>query len=165
MMNLFDLSAQYIKVAHTLENEEGLTQEEINGILLPFGDDIEDKAINIASIIKNWEMEYDAISEAMQSMDERRNAISSRIDNLIEYLKYNLEACNKTKITKSPHFVISIKYNPSSVLITNESLIGAEYLKYKEVITIDKAKIKSELQQGVVIDGAKLQQLTRIEIK
>ncbi|HLX52374.1 MAG TPA: siphovirus Gp157 family protein, partial [Aquella sp.] len=74
------------------------------------------------------------------------------------------ERCGIQEIS-SPNFVVKLKKCPVSVDVFNEQELPNEYKKSKEVISIDKMKIKEEIQAGVVIPGAQLKQNTRLEIR
>lgn len=75
-----------------------------------------------------------------------------------------MERCGFTEI-KSPYFVIKLRKNPVSTDIIDESVIPDEYKKTREVVSIDRARIRDELRAGVIVPGAELRQNNRIEIK
>ena len=75
-----------------------------------------------------------------------------------------MERCAISEI-KSPYFVIKLKKCPISTEILDENSIPNDYKKVKEVVTIDKLKLKDEMLAGVVIPGAQLRQNNRLEIR
>lgn len=125
---------------------------------------LEDKAIAVASYIKNLEAEREAIEKAKKNMAEREARLDKRADYLTQYLQSNMERCGITEI-KSPFFVLKLRKCPVSTDIIDESLIPNDYKKVKEVVSIDKLKLKEELQAGVIVPGAALKQNIRLEIR
>lgn len=97
-------------------------------------------------------------------MSAREIRLEKRIKYLIEYLQSNMERCAISEI-KSPYFVIKLKKCPISTEILDENSIPNDYKKVKEVVTIDKLKLKDEMLAGVVIPGAQLKQNNRLEIR
>lgn len=164
-MNLFKIANEYRFLAHTLiDDETGAINEEALTCLAIAESNVKEKAIAVASFIKNIDAERNAIDEAKKAMHEREVRLNKQINYLTDYLKDNMEACEITEIT-CPYFDIKIKKNPISVDVQDEALIPMEYKKVKEVVSIDKVKIKEEILAGVVVPGAALKQNTRLDIK
>lgn len=162
---LYEISNQYQQLFNQIETEEDIDNNILNK-LDEVKDLMENKAIALASFIKNIEAERKMIDEAEKAMSNRKHQLSKKMENLTEYLTLNMKRCGITEINRSPYFVIKLKKCPPSVIIKDENLIPDEYKKTKEIITVDKIKIKEEINQGVVIDGAELQtNNVRLEIK
>ena len=144
-----DLDAQTI--ADTLE---GLTG------------DLEVKATNVAMFVRNLESLAEQIKAAETTMSARRKAIEQRADNVREYLLTNMQRTGITKI-ESPYFRISVKQNPASVVITDETQIPAKYMRQPPVPApvADKREILDALKFGEKVPGCTLEHKTRIEIK
>lgn len=164
-MNLYEISNEYQVV---LEESFDPDTGEINSNAIEKLDDIkvslEDKAISVASYIKNIEAEREAIEKAKKAMSDRESKLDKKSDYLTQYLQTNMERCGFSEI-KSPFFVIKLKKCPVSTDIVDESMIPEEYKKMKEIVTIDRCKLKEEMLAGVVIPGASLKQKTRLEIR
>ena len=80
------------------------------------------------------------------------------------YLQQNMEACGIKEIS-CPYFAVKLKKCPPSVHLTDEENIPDAYRKRKETVTIDRVKIKQDIQAGVMIPGAELRQGNTIQIK
>lgn len=164
-MNLYSIANQYQEILEqTFDQETGEINESAIASLEIMKSNIEDKGIAIASFIKNIDADRKAIEEAKKSMAEREAKLNNRVDYLTKYLQANMERCGINEI-KSPYFVIKLKKCPISTEIIDEKLITNNYKKKKEIISIDKIKIKEELLAGVVIPGASLRQNNRLEIR
>lgn len=162
-MNLYKISNSYQGLMYQLNELENISEEnllELDNIK----EDFSNKAINVAAYIKNMEAEESAIKEAIFEMKEREKRISGKIESLKKYLTLNLSNCDITEI-KSIQFDIKIKKCPPSVNIINDSFILDEYKSTKEIVSIDKNKIKNDILNGVIVDGAEIVYNTRLEIK
>lgn len=165
MTALYQIATEYrIALNESFVDDELAMLDQVNK-LNSLNDDIENKAVNIAAYIKNLEIESENVKAAIKEMQERAKRLENRAENLSNYLKLNLESCGVLEVRKSPHFLIKIKTNPPSVVIEDENLISDEYKKVKHVITIDKTAIKKDMANGVIIEGARIETRTRIEIK
>lgn len=134
------------------------------GFLDSIEDELNIKAVNVAAYIKNLEAELSAIENAITDMKNRESVTYKKICSLKEYLLFNLNKCEIKEI-KSAQFDIKVKKCPASVVIINDSIIDDEYKSIKEVTSIDKNKIKNDILNGVIVDGAEIVYNTRLEIK
>lgn len=167
-LKLYEITEKYQQVFNMVDeyyDENG----EINPKILMKLDDIaelaENKAIAVASFIKNADAERAAIEMAKKAMADRESRLNQKVNYLMDYLKTNMEACGIHEITRSPYFTIKLKKCPLSVDIIDEKVIPPQYTKVKQTVTPDKIKMKEELLAGVLIPGVSLKQNTRVEIK
>lgn len=164
-MKLYEIANEYQDILEqSFDQETGEVNETALSKLDEIAVQLQDKGIAVASYIKNIDAERKAIEDAKKAMAEREKKLDKEIDYLTQYLQFNMENCGITEI-KSPHFVIKLKKCPLSTDIIDESLIPDEYKKVKEVVSLDKMKIKEEILAGVIIPGASLKQNNRIEIR
>lgn len=163
MKPLFSIATEYQSLYQKLSDNDELFPEDLNAIEL-IADDLEIKAVNIGSIIKNMEHEAESIWQAIDAMEKRYSSVCKKVGNLKEYLKSNLERCEIKEI-KSPFFDIKIRNNPASVRVVDETLIPESYFKEKITRSLDKAMISKELKELTEIPGVILAHETRIEIK
>lgn len=164
-MNLYEIANDYQSIlANTFDQETGEINEHELIKLDEITTKVEDKAIAVAAYIKNLDAEREAIEKAKRNMAEREARLDKRADYLTQYLQTNMERCGITEI-KCPEFVIKLKKCPWSTDIIDEESIPDEYKRVKQVVTVDKVKIKDELLSGVIIPGVQLIQNNRLEIK
>lgn len=163
-MNLYQIANEYQQIFSMVDENGELDMtalqklDEMEGAL-------ENKAIALASYIKNIEAERTAIEIAKKAMAEREKRLDRRVESLTDYLQSNMERCGINEITRSPYFTIKLKKCPVSVDVLDENAIPNDYKVRKEVVSIDKMKIKDELKEGVIIPGVQLKQNIRLEIK
>ena len=164
-MKLYQIANEYESLlSQTFDEETGAVNETALAKLDELQQDMNEKGIAVASYIQNIEAEEIAIDAAIDRMIKRRDQLIKKSKSLINYLQSNMERCGINEIS-CPYFVIKLKKCPYSVDVVNENEIPEEYKKTKQVISLDKVKIKEELQSGVVIPGAALKQNLRLEIK
>jgi|SRR5690348_3761861 len=154
-LKLYEITNQYQML---IDNSDNI--EELESIK----DNIKDKAVNVAAYIKNMEAEEMAILNAIKQMKERSECLSKKIESLKDYLLFNLVKCDVKEI-RSSQFDIKIKKCPPSLLIHDEINIDDEYKTIKNVISIDKNKVKNDLLNGIIVPGAEVVINNRLEIK
>lgn len=160
MAKLYELSTGYKNIEYLLENGED--NEELAAVLNSLGEEIEDKAENIAKILKNNEADIKAFKEEEKRLAERRKVLENSNKRLKEYLEENMKMTGKTKF-KSGTFSFNIAKNPASVEITNVDMISSDYKTYTEVL--DKKAILQDLKDGKDVQGAILKQTESLRIR
>lgn len=164
-MSLYEIANKYQEVlSKTFDPETGEVNENAIALLELAELDVKEKSIAVASYIKNMEAERDAIERAKRNMAEREQALDKRMDYLEDYLQSNMERCGIKEIS-CPEFVIRLKKCPWSTEIQNEEFVPDKYKKRKEVVTLDRLKIKEDILAGIEIPGAAIKQSNRLEIK
>lgn len=161
-MSLFDITNDYLSVLNNFDEETG--EIDLSGL-----DNIDaafdDKAVAVASFIKNLESQSSAIKEAMDNMASRRKTLDNKVSRLSDYLLSSMQAVGKTEISTSPYFKIKVKNNPAKVEIKDENLLPALYVKSEIVRKVDKAALKKALSEGIICSGAELVKGVRLDIK
>ena len=149
MAKLYELSTGYKNIEYLLENGED--SEELAAVLNSLGEEIEDKAENIAKLIKNYESDINAFKEEEKRIAERRRTLENDVKRLKEYLFNNMKLTGKTKFKKGT-FSFNIAKNPPSVEIVNQDIISSDYKVLTEVL--DKKAILKDLRNGKDVQGA-----------
>jgi len=162
-MKLYELTNEYNSALTTLTDSD-FDLQTINDTLEGLKGELEIKAKNVAAFIENRKAEIDAVKAASKKLADRAKSEQKHLDGLIGYLKYNMEQSEITEI-RSPELVLKIKNNPPSVVIDNEEVVDNKFKSSKWVVSIDKTAIKKELQAGNDVEGAHIEQKTRLEIK
>lgn len=163
MTSLYTLTGQYLELAHKLANLD-LDSETVSDTIEASGlpDDIALKAQGIEMVCRDAVKDLPAIDaeiKRLQSLKEHRVAVA---DGLKAYLKRSMEAMGIEKI-QCPLFTVSIRNNPTSVDVFEESMVPDEFLVPK--YSVSKTKIKEELAAGVDVPGARLVKTTRLDVK
>ena len=160
MAKLYELATGYKNIEYLIELGED--KEELEAVLNSLDAEIEDKAENIAKIIKNYEGDIAAFKEEEKRIAERRRTLEDIVKRLKEYLFNNMKLTGKTKFKKGT-FSFNIAKNPASVEITNADIISSDYKVLTELI--DKKAILTDLKEGKDIQGAILKQNESLRIR
>lgn len=159
-MKLYELAQNY---AQLLEMADDMESDALVDTLEALQGEIEEKAENIAKLIKNLEADAKIIKEEEQRLAERRRAIEAKVERLKAYLQEQLEVAGLQKV-KRPTITVAIQANPPSVEIADEKLISSEFM-IPQPAKIDKKAILERLKNGEIIPGCSLKQTKGVRIR
>lgn len=164
-MNLYDLEQNYKNLAELLENsdDENLS-EMIANSMEELQDSLNQKAENIVKYSKTLRGQALVVEEEIKRLQDKKASLLRKADSLESYLFSAMKFADKNKVSAGI-FEVSIKKNPVSVKITDESVIAEKYLSREEKITVNKKKIKEDIKNGEEVVGAILEQKEVIKIK
>lgn len=156
-----DWKALYEQIDDIPEDAFSDTIEAIEG-------EFDEKADNIACLIKSIDAEADGIKAEVESLKQRESSKRAKSSRLREYLRQQMEIIGKKKI-ESPRNCISLAKAPAKVIMDDNFLSWAEeqadyLLKYKAPEP-DKAAIKKALENGNQIPYAHLESGVSLRIK
>ena len=159
-MNLYELGNQYkMLMAAAEEFEEGVFEDTLESI----EEAIEDKAVNIAKLLKIWEGDIESLKAEKTRLANRQKNLEEKSKRLKQYLQDNLEQLDIFKI-KTPLFNFSIQNNPPKAHILDETLIPKHFFKQLDPI-LSKTELTAALKAGQQIEGAQLIQERGLRIK
>ena len=167
-MKLYEIATDYRTFLEAVENGE-IPEEAIADTLESITALLEDKADNIACMIKNMTAEAAAIKAEEQNLAERRKTKEKQIERMKAYLSDTLQLNNIAKLETARN---KISFRKSeSVKVDNEADFikwaennNREYLTYKEP-TIDKTTIKQGIKEGWEVYGAHIETKMNMQIK
>ncbi|BBW99046.1 siphovirus Gp157 family protein [Geobacillus subterraneus] len=159
-MKLYELTENYAKL---LEMAEEMDTDAIVDTLEALQEAIEDKAENIGKLIRNLEADVKVIRDEEKRLAERRQVIENKIERLKSYLQEQLEIAGIEKV-KRPTITVSIRKNPPSVDVIDETLIPADFL-IPQPAKVDKRAILERLKNGEHVPGAALKQTKGVQIR
>jgi hypothetical protein len=159
--SLYQVSASFQGILADLEY---MSDDEADEVLACLTDRLEDRALAVAAYELNLRAEAKAVREAEANMRERRQRIERQADRLHKYLQESMQSA-AVDLIKCPEYVLRIKKNPPHVEIVDEEMLPPEYMRTKQVIEIDKARIKEDISADMEVPGALLVADFRLEIK
>lgn len=164
-MSLYVLADEYQQAATQLADLD-LPDEVVADTLESLQFPIEQKAANVAMFVRNLEATAEAIRAAEVEMAKRRKALENRASSVREYLKVNMLRTGITKI-ECPLFKISVRDNPASVRVIDESVIPYQFMRQPDPPppSPDKKAIGEALKSGDDVPGCVLERGNRLEIK
>lgn len=164
-LSLYVLADEYKQAAAQLADLD-MPDEVVADTLESLQFPIEQKATNVAMFVRNLEATAEAIKAAEVEIAKRRKALESRAANVREYLKVNMLRTGITKI-ECPLFKISVRDNPASVRVIDESVIPSQFMRQPDPPppSPDKKAIGEALKSGDDVPGCVLERGNRLEIK
>ena len=167
-MRLYEITSEYQMFLEALENGE-IPEEAISDTLESITGLIEEKADNIACIIKNLDAEKEAIKAEENRLAERRKTKENEIKRLKKYLSDELLKVGCAEIETARN---KISFRKSQkVVVDNEAEFIEWAIKYNDVFLtyknpdINKTAIGNALKSGAEIDGVRLEESQNIQIK
>lgn len=167
-MKLYELADAYRECMDAIESGE-VPEEAIADTLESINVMLEDKADNIACMIKNLTAEAEAIKAEETRLAERRKAKERQIDRIKTYLSDTLLNSGHTKIETARN-KISFRSSESVVVDDDDEFIMWAEENYDALLTypmpkIDKTAIKTALKRGEMVVGARIEKKQNIQIK
>lgn len=126
--------------------------------------ELEDKLQNIGLLYKSITAEAEAIKGEEKKLADRRKAIENKASSLKDWLYVEMQQLNIDKINK-PNIVLSIAKNPPKLVIHDETHIPMKYTNEVVTISIDNARLKEDVKNGLVVEGVEVIQETSLRIK
>lgn len=160
-MKLYELAQNYLNLQELLENPE-VPKELILKSLGEVDGEIEEKAENIAKLIKTIDLEVKAIKEEETRLSNNRKAMENKSKALKDYLEGVMISTGKTKF-KGKLFSFNIQKNAPSVEVENFELLPKEFIEFEP--KAKKKEILAALKNGEVIEGVRLKQTESLRIR
>ena len=155
-MRLYELTEATKEVTKLLD--DGVPFEQLEETLKELDCDFQEKAKNILFAIANLKAEEEMIDNEMKRLGGKKKTKSNQVDNLRNYLLFNMEELKSGKIDNGV-MSASVRKGAQSLLIKDEGLIPDEYKVIKTTVSADKKgllKALKELGEGEAIDGAEI---------
>ena len=164
-LTLYQISNDYREAVEKLSDMD-LPPEAVNDTLEGLKGDLTTKATNVAMFTLNLDSLAEQIRQAELTMAHRRKVLENRAEAVRNYIKTCMESAGISKI-ECPLFKMSIKKNPPSVEIYDESQIPQDLMRSPPPPpkVPDKKLIAERLSKGEVVGGTRLMNKTRLEIK
>lgn len=159
-MKLYEYTQDYL---YLLEISEELDQDVLIDTLESITESIEEKAENVAKVIRTFEAEVKVLKQEEERLAAKRKTLESKVTYLKKYLYEQLEAVGINRI-KRPLFTISIQNNAPSVDVINPDDVPESLWNYPEPV-LDKRKILSLLKAGDDIPGVALKTSKGLRIR
>jgi hypothetical protein len=165
MTALYVLVGEYRAAADRLA-EMDLDAQTVADTLESISGDLEQKAVAVAMVARNFDASAIAIKVAEEQMAARRKALENRAAGLRAYLLNCMQATGIKRI-ECPHFALTVRDNPPAVDVFDVAQVPAEFMRQPEPppLAADKAAIKDAIKAGREVPGARMTQGQRIDIK
>lgn len=166
-MKLYELTAELSEFLERID-EGDIPEEAIADTLESITMDIEDKADNIACLLKSLDADITAIEAEAKKLTERAKAKAKAYDRVKEYLAENLQRANLPKV-ETIRNVISFRKS-DSVEVNEETFLGWAQINRDDLLTYtppkpNKTAIKKAIKEGAKIPGAQIVVKQNLQIK
>ncbi len=161
-MKLYEISRNIRAVEAMLEDDDPEVQQAAKDTLEAIQGEFDEKADNIACIIKELKAEAEAIKAEREKLSQREKFKKSQAEWWSKYLLGEMSNAGKSKLETSRN-VISVRNAAPSVKFQDERAFlnwaifdHEDFVRQKEP-EIDKAAVKEALKKGAEIPGAYLE--------
>ncbi len=160
-MNLYTLTTEAQMIASLLETEE-LTPE-LEGMLIINQQELSDKSMNYAKVIRNKEADSDAIDNEIKRLKAMKESNDRVIDRMKDAVRNAMLASGIDKI-ESSLFKLSLRRS-EAVEVVNIDQLPESLTVVKKTVSADKVKIKEAIKNGIPVEGAVLVENFNLTIK
>lgn len=164
-MKLYEIKDLFMKFADMVENGE-IEEDAIADTLESIEGEFEDKADNIACLIKTFNAEAEAIKAEEKNLKERRERKEKQADNLKNYIAGTMLQLGKAKVETARN-VLSFRKS-TSLQISDEAWFMEKYpdlVKTEIKKSIPKKDVTDLIKQGQEFVGAELVEKQNLQIK
>lgn len=168
-MKLYELAADYQNLLDAIENGD-IPEIALCDTLESITTLLEDKADNIACMIKELTVEAEAIKAEEDKLKARRTAKLKRAQRLTEYLSECLTNAGRDKIETARN-VITFRKTPGKVVFDNEKAFvewaekNAGCFLKTTAPTTDRTAIAVYIRDGGRLPGVRIESSQNISIK
>lgn len=164
-MTLYEISEEYKTFLDMVETGE-IPEEAVGDTLEAIQGEFNEKADNVACMIKNLLAEADALKVEKSALDSREKSKRAKADRMKTYLS---ESMKKLGIWKLETARNALSFRKStSLYIQDEEDFKQRHMdlcKKEIVITIPKSEITKLLKSNEEISGAELRENQNLQIK
>lgn len=164
-MKLYEISEVYTALLASIEAGE-IPEEAIADTLEAVGGEFEEKADNVACMVKSLRADAKAIKAEEEALSDRRKSAESRADALANYLSVQMTRIGISKV-ETPRSQITFRKSTALEIADEESFKAQRPDLCETVVTvkIPKADITKLIKGGEEIAGVQLVERQNIQIK
>ena len=156
LATLFEISDHLVALLDTVDLVA--TTEERTLIEREIGEAMEAevrKVDGVAQYLAFCEDQQAYAASEIKRLQARKQSFERKEQRLKEYVQRVLESCGKSKL-EGRTATLALRACPTSVEITDESIVPDEYKCVVVEESVDKRKVKSALEAGIEVPGVQL---------
>lgn len=162
MPSLYEIDGQYLQLLQMFEDGD-IDEETLKDTLETIDMALEDKADNIAFILKEFDGQIDYIKAEEKRLADRRKFVEKQRDILKERLHHSFVVADKKKIKTNLHSY-SVCKTAGSLIIDDEKTVPEQYF-VPQAPKLDKETLKKDVKAGLVeMDGIYIKQGSYLRI-
>lgn len=154
-----ELENLFLEIPETGEmTDEQVVQYENLGI------ELAEKQKNTLLFYRDLELTEELIDSEIERLKALKTQAVNKQTAIMRLVEYGMDKLELNELDFGSIKAVR-KLNPPRVVIDESKELPSEYTRQKIIIEPDKIKIKEALKSGLQVEGAQLQQESRIEIK
>ena len=169
-MKLYEIAHEYQNLLDAIENGE-IPEAALADTLESITSLLEEKADNVACVIKNMQAEVAAIKAEEERLSARRKTKEKRVEYLTKYLSDILLKAGYDKV-ETVRNSISFRKTPPKCVVENEAAFiewclengKTDWVTYGKP-TVNKTLVKNAITAGEEVAGAYMESSLNIQIK
>ena len=160
---LYEITLSYQELESELLELQGELTTEIEEKLNSLSKDLASKTDSIGYILERLERESIALKEKSKQFQIVAKRLEQAYDRLKDYTKQNMKALDVSELQGESYRFKKSNLKPKLV-IDDEALIDRAYFKETILTTLDKEMIRLALENGISVNGARLEEVTSLRI-
>ena len=149
---LYNIANRFIE----LQEREDLTEEELQEKAEMIQTALVNKSNNLIAYDRNLTTLEENIDTEIKRLQEYKKRIKTRQENFRNYVKNEMEYMGFNKL-ETPVGVITLRKNPMSVEVVDESKVPEEFKEIVTSVKINKDAIKKHFKEtGELLDGVNI---------
>jgi len=159
---LYQIEQEYMILADEIISNEGELSPELEERLMINQEQLEKKGIGYGYIIKDIELEVDAIDDEIKRLTALKKSRINAVDRLKTSLSQAMQLFDISEL-KTP--TLKINFRKSESVDVDIAFLDKDYIKTTVTETADKVAIKEALKNGIKVTGAILKSNLNLQIK
>lgn len=119
---------------------------------------------NTLEYYRRLELDEETIDSELNRLKALKTSLNAKKESILHLIGFCMDKMNVNELDFASIKAVR-KLNPPKVVLDETVQLPSEYTRQKIVIEPDKSKIKEAIKSGLSVEGATLQQDSRIEIK
>jgi len=162
-MNIYKIQNEYQLLINQIIENEGEITPELETALTINKEQLEQKGVNYAYVIKQLDYDCEQIDNEIARLNKLKKVRANLTDRLKNTVSSAMQLFEVEKI-ETPLIKLNFR-NSESVEITNEQQLDAKFIVTKTVTSPDKKAIKDAIKNGEVVEGATISYNKNLQIK
>jgi hypothetical protein len=167
--SLNEIIQTLLETCWTIDEAEGVIDEDMEQQLDDVEAELTEKVNSCLRVADDMTAKAAALKTRAQALMDMSKGQERQAERLREYVLTSLETADISKLPTLDYPRCGVRKNNPSVLVRDGAQLllagDGKYSKTKTVMSIDKKKVLADLKAGMEIEGAEIQQTTRLNWK
>lgn len=151
-MNLFEINDAIKQIVDRDDIDPQALKDTLDALELTR----DEKLDGLAGLIERDTADIDFLTSKIKQLTEQKRNYEKQKDNLLKYMTEVIDDAG-VKQVQTKHYILKPRNYRQKTIISDEQKIPTEYRVKKEVISINKVKLYTDLKNGMSVPGAYLE--------